>query len=133
MHLVRSCSFIIITILVLEFSPILKVVALANQRLLGLDGDDLNVNGGAVAVGHPIGASGARLLMSLTNALATRNGRIGVAAICNGGGGASAVVLERSPEYGMKREDGKWRVEVGARIEEGEGEGEVVEIEERKG
>jgi len=82
-----------------EFNEAFSVVSLANMKLLGLDSERVNVNGGAVALGHPIGASGARIIVSLLHILKNRKARIGVAAICNGGGGASAVVVERNPEW----------------------------------
>lgn len=66
----------------------------ANMKLLGIEHQRLNVHGGAVALGHPIGMSGARIILSLQSVLASRNGKIGVAAICNGGGGASAIVIK---------------------------------------
>ncbi|GAB4814953.1 hypothetical protein N2152v2_001999 [Parachlorella kessleri] len=78
-----------------EINEAFSVVDLVNQKLLQLDPERVNVFGGAVALGHPIGASGARLLVTLLNVLQQRQGRVGVAAICNGGGGASALVLER--------------------------------------
>lgn len=77
----------------------MQVVSLANQQLLGLRSDQLNIHGGAVSIGHPIGASGARIIISLLTGLALKNLKIGVASICNGGGGASAIVIERVPEY----------------------------------
>jgi len=73
------------------------VVSLANNKLLGLDPARVNVRGGAVALGHPIGASGARIVVTLLSVLREKKGRIGVAAICNGGGGASAIVIEAEP------------------------------------
>lgn len=78
-----------------EINEAFAVVALANMKELGLDHDRVNVFGGAVSLGHPIGASGARILSTLTSVLKHRNGKIGVAGICNGGGGASAMVIER--------------------------------------
>lgn len=78
-----------------EINEAFSVVSVANNQLLGLDAERVNVNGGAVALGHPIGASGARIVVTLLSVLAQRGGRIGVAAICNGGGGASALVVER--------------------------------------
>ncbi|CAN5378406.1 acetyl-CoA C-acyltransferase [soil metagenome] len=78
-----------------EINEAFSAVALANNQLLGLDSDKVNVNGGAVAIGHPLGASGARITTTLLNVLNQNNAAIGVAAICNGGGGASAIVLER--------------------------------------
>eukprot|EP00245_Coleochaete_scutata_P012650 TRINITY_DN4935_c0_g2_i1.p1 TRINITY_DN4935_c0_g2~~TRINITY_DN4935_c0_g2_i1.p1 ORF type:complete len:326 (-),score=86.21 TRINITY_DN4935_c0_g2_i1:33-980(-) len=81
-----------------EINEAFAVVNVANQRMLGLSSDEVNVLGGAVALGHPIGASGARILVTLVNALRARNARFGVAAICNGGGGATAVVIEREKE-----------------------------------
>jgi acetyl-CoA C-acetyltransferase len=70
------------------------VVALANQKLLGLDPERLNAHGGAVSLGHPLGCSGARILVTLLGVLRAKKGKYGVASICNGGGGASALVLE---------------------------------------
>lgn len=62
---------------------------------MGLDLSRVNVHGGAVALGHPVGASGARIILSLINVLRQKNGKLGVAAICNGGGGASAILIEK--------------------------------------
>jgi acetyl-CoA C-acetyltransferase len=78
-----------------EINEAFSVVDLANQKLLGLDYEKVNVFGGAVAIGHPIGASGCRLVVTLLNVLRAKGGKIGVAAICNGGGGASAMVVEK--------------------------------------
>jgi acetyl-CoA C-acetyltransferase len=78
-----------------EINEAFSVVVLANNKLLGLDPKHVNVFGGAVSIGHPIGCSGARITGALTNVLEEKNGRIGVAGICNGGGGASAIVLEK--------------------------------------
>ena len=78
-----------------EINEAFSAVALANARNLDLDMDKLNVNGGAVALGHPLGASGARIVTTLTNVLDQQKASIGVAGICNGGGGASAIVIER--------------------------------------
>ncbi|KAK9812083.1 hypothetical protein WJX73_004698 [Symbiochloris irregularis] len=78
-----------------EINEAFSVVDIANRQLLGLDDDRVNVHGGSVALGHPIGASGAAILVRLLNLMKSKGGRIGVAAICNGGGGASAVVLRR--------------------------------------
>lgn len=69
-------------------------MALANIKLLGLDPEKVNVFGGSVAIGHPLGASGARIVTTLTSVLREKRGKIGVAGICNGGGGASALVIE---------------------------------------
>lgn len=77
-----------------EINEAFSVVSLANNQELGLDGNKVNVNGGAVAIGHPLGASGARIVVTLLSVLAQNNGKIGVAGICNGGGGASAIVIE---------------------------------------
>jgi acetyl-CoA C-acetyltransferase len=65
------------------------------MKILGLDPSKVNVNGGAVSLGHPLGASGARIMTTLISVLSQNNGKIGAAAICNGGGGASAIVIER--------------------------------------
>jgi len=78
-----------------EINEAFAAVALANNKLLDLDAEKVNVNGGAVALGHPLGASGARITITLANVLRQRNATIGVAGICNGGGGASAIVIER--------------------------------------
>lgn len=78
-----------------EINEAFSVVALANMKEMNLSHDKVNVFGGAVSLGHPIGASGARILATLTSVLKHKNGKIGVAGICNGGGGASAVVIER--------------------------------------
>ena len=77
-----------------EINEAFSSVALANAKILELDLDKVNVNGGAVALGHPLGMSGARIVTTLIYALRERDLRIGVAAICNGGGGATALVLE---------------------------------------
>jgi acetyl-CoA C-acetyltransferase len=78
-----------------EINEAFSVVALANMEKLGLDHNQVNVFGGAVALGHPLGCSGARIVTTLTNVLHQQKGHIGVAGICNGGGGASAIVLEK--------------------------------------
>ncbi len=78
-----------------EINEAFAVVALANNSKLGLDESKVNVNGGAVALGHPLGASGARITITLANVLKQNNATIGVAGICNGGGGASAIVIEK--------------------------------------
>lgn len=79
-----------------EFNEAFSVVGLANMKILGLDDPKVNVNGGAVSLGHPLGCSGARIVVTLLNVLEQNNGKIGAAAICNGGGGASALILERN-------------------------------------
>lgn len=78
-----------------ELNEAFSVVGLANMKLLGLSKDNVNVNGGAVSLGHPLGVSGARIVIALTSILKQNNAKIGAAAICNGGGGASAIVIER--------------------------------------
>ncbi len=78
-----------------EFNEAFSVVGLANIKILGLNADKVNVNGGAVSLGHPLGMSGARIIMSLISVLEQNNGKVGAAAICNGGGGASAIVIEK--------------------------------------
>ncbi|WP_432711982.1 acetyl-CoA C-acyltransferase [Pedobacter sp.] len=77
-----------------EINEAFSVVSLANNQLLALDNEKVNVNGGAVALGHPLGASGARIVVTLISVLSQNQGKIGVAGICNGGGGASAIVIE---------------------------------------
>ena len=79
-----------------EFNEAFSVVGLANTKILGLDDSKVNVNGGAVSLGHPLGCSGARIIVTLLSVLEQNNGKIGAAAICNGGGGASALILERN-------------------------------------
>lgn len=79
-----------------EFNEAFSVVGLANAKILGLDNNKVNVNGGAVSLGHPLGCSGARIVVTLINVLEQNNAKIGAAAICNGGGGASAIVIERA-------------------------------------
>ena len=78
-----------------EINEAFSAVAIANNRLLELDGDHVNVFGGAVALGHPLGCSGARIITTLNSVLTQKNASIGVAGICNGGGGASAIVIEK--------------------------------------
>ncbi|MDX9750114.1 MAG: acetyl-CoA C-acyltransferase [Flavobacteriales bacterium] len=77
-----------------EFNEAFSVVGITNTKLLGLDPARVNVNGGAVSLGHPLGCSGARILVTLINVLKQNNARYGLAGICNGGGGASAMVIE---------------------------------------
>ena len=79
-----------------EFNEAFSVVGLANMKILGLNNSKVNVNGGAVSLGHPLGCSGARIVVTLLNVLEQNNGKIGAAAICNGGGGASALILKRN-------------------------------------
>ena len=77
-----------------ELNEAFAVVGLANMKILGLKNDRVNVNGGAVSLGHPLGVSGARIIIALTSILKQNKAKIGVAGICNGGGGASAMVIE---------------------------------------
>jgi len=79
-----------------EFNEAFAVVGLANMKLLDLNDSNVNVNGGAVSLGHPLGCSGVRILITLLSVLEQNNAKIGAAAICNGGGGASAMVIERN-------------------------------------
>ena len=79
-----------------EFNEAFSVVGLANMKILGLNDTNVNVNGGAVSLGHPLGCSGVRILITLLNVLEQNNAKIGAAAICNGGGGASAIIIERN-------------------------------------
>lgn len=76
-----------------ELNEAFSVVGLANIKLLGLDPEKVNVHGGAVSLGHPLGCSGARIIVTLINVLLQNNGKVGAAGICNGGGGASAMVI----------------------------------------
>lgn len=78
-----------------EFNEAFAVVGLANMKLLGLTDKNTNVNGGAVSLGHPLGCSGARIIITLLNVLEQNNAKTGAAAICNGGGGASAIIIQR--------------------------------------
>jgi len=78
-----------------EFNEAFSVVGIANSKILNIDAAKVNVNGGAVSLGHPLGCSGARIIVTLINVLTQNNAKIGAAAICNGGGGASAIVIER--------------------------------------
>jgi acetyl-CoA C-acetyltransferase len=78
-----------------EINEAFSVVAIANYNKLNLDPERVNIFGGAVSLGHPLGCSGARIITTLTNVLEKEDGQFGVAGICNGGGGASAIVIER--------------------------------------
>ncbi len=78
-----------------EFNEAFSVVGLVNSKILGLSDVKVNVNGGAVSLGHPLGCSGVRIIITLLHVLEQKNAKIGAAAICNGGGGASAIVIER--------------------------------------
>jgi acetyl-CoA C-acetyltransferase len=77
-----------------ELNEAFSVVGLANMKILDLDDSTVNVNGGAVSIGHPLGSSGSRIIVTLINVLKQNEGKIGAAGICNGGGGASAMVIE---------------------------------------
>ena len=79
-----------------EFNEAFSVVGLANMKILDLPIEKVNINGGAVSLGHPLGCSGVRILITLINVLHQQSGRYGAAAICNGGGGASAMIIERA-------------------------------------
>jgi len=79
-----------------ELNEAFAVVGLANMKILGLKDSNVNVNGGAVSLGHPLGCSGVRIMITLLNVLEQNDAKIGAAAICNGGGGASAMVIERN-------------------------------------
>ncbi|WP_298894294.1 acetyl-CoA C-acyltransferase [uncultured Psychroserpens sp.] len=79
-----------------EFNEAFSVVGLANMKILGLNDSNVNVNGGAVSLGHPLGCSGVRIIITLLSVLQQNDAKIGAAAICNGGGGASAIVIERN-------------------------------------
>ncbi len=78
-----------------EINEAFSVVSLANNKLMNLDASKVNINGGAVSLGHPLGSSGSRIIVTLLHVLKQQNARYGVAGICNGGGGASAIVVER--------------------------------------
>ncbi|HEY1040176.1 MAG TPA: acetyl-CoA C-acyltransferase [Bacteroidia bacterium] len=90
----RSAGLDINDIDFFEINEAYAAVVLANQTILGLDPNKVNVYGGAVAMGHPLGASGARIICTLTSVLNQESGKYGIAAICNGGGGASAMVIQ---------------------------------------
>ena len=77
-----------------ELNEAFSVVGIANSKLMGFDPAKVNVNGGAVSLGHPLGCSGARIIVTLINVLKQNGAKYGVAGICNGGGGASAIVIE---------------------------------------
>jgi len=77
-----------------EINEAFSVVSIINNRLLNLNPEKVNIHGGGVSLGHPIGSSGARITVTLANILKNKNAKIGVAGICNGGGGASAIVIE---------------------------------------
>lgn len=77
-----------------EFNEAFSVVSLANMKLLDIGEDRLNLHGGAVAMGHPIGMSGARIVQSLLTVMKNKGGKYGLAAICNGGGGSTAMIIE---------------------------------------
>ncbi len=79
-----------------EFNEAFSVVGIANSKILSLDAEKVNVNGGAVSLGHPLGCSGARIIVTLINVLEQNNAKYGAAAICNGGGGASAMIIQRA-------------------------------------
>ncbi|KAK5124162.1 hypothetical protein LTR85_001865 [Meristemomyces frigidus] len=85
-----------------EINEAFSVVALANMKLLGISEDKVNLHGGAVALGHPLGASGARIVTTLLGVLREKKGKIGCAGICNGGGGASAIVIESLESNGAQ-------------------------------
>jgi acetyl-CoA C-acetyltransferase len=78
-----------------ELNEAFSVVGLVNMDLMKLDPAKVNVNGGAVSLGHPLGMSGTRIIMALYTVLKQNNAKIGAVGICNGGGGAGAMVLER--------------------------------------
>ena len=77
-----------------ELNEAFSVVGLVNTQLLNIDPNKVDVNGGAVALGHPIGSSGCRIVVTLINVLKQKKAKIGAAGICNGGGGASALIIE---------------------------------------
>jgi acetyl-CoA C-acetyltransferase len=81
-----------------ELNEAFSVVGIVNTQLLEIDANKVDVNGGAVALGHPLGSSGSRILVTLINVLKQKKSKIGVAGICNGGGGASAMIIENIDE-----------------------------------
>ncbi len=78
----------------IEINEAFAATVLANLSLMDIPVDKVNINGGAVAMGHPIGMSGARIIISLMTVLNQKKGKYGLAAICNGGGGASSIIIE---------------------------------------
>ena len=90
----KKSGFNIEDVDVFEFNEAFSVVGIANVKKLGIDNSKVNINGGAVSLGHPLGSSGSRILVTLINVLKQKNLKIGAAGICNGGGGASAMVIE---------------------------------------
>lgn len=92
---IKKAGLILEDIDFFEFNEAFSVVGLANNKILGISDQKVNVNGGAVSLGHPLGCSGARIIVTLVHILHQRNAKYGAAAICNGGGGASAMVIER--------------------------------------
>ena len=78
-----------------EFNEAFSVVGIANMKILGLDADRVNVHGGAVSLGHPLGCSGVRIINTLISVLQHNDAKIGAATICNGGGGASSMIIKR--------------------------------------
>ncbi len=93
--LLKRCNLNINEIDAFEIGEAFAGTVLANMKLLNIPEDKINLNGGAVSLGHPIGMSGARIILSLVNVLQSKNGRLGLASICNGGGGASSILIER--------------------------------------
>lgn len=91
----QKCGISINKIEIFEINEAFSVVALANLKILGVSADKCNIYGGGVSMGHPLGSSGSRIVGTLVNAMTRENKKLGVASICNGGGGASAIVLER--------------------------------------
>lgn len=91
---------------IFEVNEAFSVVSLANKKLLQLSSDKTNVFGGAVSLGHPLGCSGARIVVTLLSVLADRGARLGVAGICNGGGGSTAIVIEREDEAHLLERNG---------------------------
>lgn len=78
-----------------EINEAFALVKMVNENILGLDHARVNVHGGAIALGHPIGCSGARIVVTLMNVLRVQGGQLGAATICNGGGGASAIIMAK--------------------------------------
>lgn len=93
-----STSMHRLDVMMIHFSHAVLTPRVHSRRIAGIHPHSVNVHGGSVALGHPIGASGARILVTLLNVLRSRGGRWGCAAICNGGGGASSLVVELLPQ-----------------------------------
>ena len=91
----KKANLVINDIDYFELNEAFSVVGIANKKLLNIDSDKVNCFGGAVSLGHPLGSSGSRIVVTLINVLNKKEAKLGAAAICNGGGGASALIIEK--------------------------------------